>query len=127
METQIFLKKLPPFPAVATRLLRLLNREDVSFIEAARLLRSDTALSAELLRLANSPLISHHRVDTILQALSFLGIERLNSLVLSLTLCKFLAPASRCEALRLCWRHNLACAVLSDRLAMAYGKNPDTA
>ncbi|MGH9667484.1 MAG: HDOD domain-containing protein [Bryobacteraceae bacterium] len=127
METPLFLRKLPPFPAVATRLLRLLSREDASFAEAARLLRSDAALSAELLRLANSPLISHRRVDTILQALSFLGVERLNSLVISLTLCKFLAPAARCEALRLCWRHNLACAVLSDRLALAYGRSPDAA
>lgn len=127
METPLFLRKLPPFPAVAARLLRLLSREDASFLEASRLLRSDAALAAELLRLANSPLISNRPVDNILQALSFLGVERLNSLVLSLSLCKFLAPVSRYPALRLCWRHNLACAVLGERLALACGKSPDAA
>ena len=127
MDTPLFLRKLPPFPPIATRLLRLLSDDDVSFVEVARLLRSDPALSAELLRLASSPLLGVRRIDSMMQALSFLGLERLNSLVLALSLCKFVAPASRCAALRFCWRHNLACAVLCERLARAYGKSPDAA
>ncbi|MEO7145382.1 MAG: HDOD domain-containing protein [Bryobacteraceae bacterium] len=122
-----FLRNLPPLPAIATRLLRLLGNEDVSFLEVANLLRSDAALSAEVLRIVNSPLFATRRVDSILQALSLLGVERLNSLVMMLSLCKFLAPAANSAALRCCWHHNLACATLCNHLARQYGRSRDTA
>ena len=127
MRTLPFLRTVPPFPAVATKLMRLLASENASFVEAARLLRSDSGLAAELLRVANSALFASRRVDTVLEALSLVGVERVNSLVITLSLCKLAARASRTKSLGPCWRHNLACATLAERLGRGFALGSNSA
>src|SRR5689334_11081193 len=106
------LKRLAPLPAVASRLVTLLSDEDTNFQRVAAVLDTDAALVAEVLRLANSPLIGlSRRVSTTLQALAVLGLRRVYSLIVTLTLCRFLRIAADAQpAIRLCWRHNLATA-----------------
>ena len=66
----------------------MLNSESVSFQAVADVLKTDAALSAEVLHLANSPLLatSRYEVTGILQALSLLGLKRLAGLVMTLSL-----------------------------------------
>ena len=48
------LRLLPPFPAIAHRILALASQQDVNIQELANLVKMDPSFGAELLRLANS-------------------------------------------------------------------------
>jgi putative nucleotidyltransferase with HDIG domain len=114
----VALKNLPPLPIVAAKVSELLDSEPTSFQEVAELLESDAALSAEVLRLANSPLMSvRYGVGTVLQALAILGSRRVATLVMTLAFSKILKRAGKTQAMRRLWRHNLATALAARRLA----------
>lgn len=112
------LKQLQPFPPVVAQLMRQVTADDIPFKEIAELIQSDAAVAAEVLRVANSPLLDHWgEIDSVLHAVVMLGLERLRGLVVTLSLRNFLAPALQAPILLRCWRHNLACAFLCEQLA----------
>lgn len=84
-KTVLALKNLPPFPPVAVKAMELLANESVDLEKVNSILRTDAALSAEVLRLANSALPGSRRpFDTIARALIFLGTQRVSSLLYTL-------------------------------------------
>jgi HD-like signal output (HDOD) protein len=123
------IKSLAPFPPAASRLVTLLSDKDVNFERVASVLDTDAALVAEVLRLANSPLIGLSRsVSTTLQALALLGVRRVYALIITLTLCRFLrAGADAHPAMRFCWRHNLAAALVAKQIGLKRHADPDHA
>ncbi len=77
---------LPTLPVVASRLLELTAREDATFSDIANLIAQDIALSAKILKVANSAFYNFPRkIASINQAVSLLGINAVRSLVLSFT------------------------------------------
>lgn len=77
---------LPTLPVVASRLLELTAKEDVPFADIADLIAQDMALSAKILKVANSAFYNFPRkIASINQAVSMLGINAVRSLVLSFT------------------------------------------
>lgn len=122
------LKNLPPFPPVAAQVITLLADESVSFRQVADTLKTDAALSAEVLRLANSPLFSaRSEISSVLQALSFLGIGRLTGLMLTLSMSRVLKRAKSSEMIRRSWRHNLASALAAREFAHSFGRDSNEA
>jgi HD-like signal output (HDOD) protein len=120
--------ELPVFPSIATRIVSLVSSENATFKEISNLIQTDPALSVEVLRLANSALFhSATPTRTILHALAFVGLERVKGLALTVALKNFLGKRVQLPALRGCWRHSVACAVLSDRLARAAMMEPEVA
>ena len=114
----VALDHLPPLPIIAAKVSELLDNELTSFQEVAELLEGDAGLSAEVLRLANSPLMSvRYGVGTVLQALAILGSRRVATLVMTLAFSKIVKRAGKTEAMRRLWRHNLATALAARRLA----------
>ncbi len=114
------LRRIPPFHPVAVRLIRMASVETTPLGEIASLIRSDAAFSAEVLRLANSPLFGMMReVSSIMQAVALLGLQRVRALASTVALRQFLARVAHSRAARLCWRHNLATALLAEELASA--------
>lgn len=112
------LKRLPPFPAVAGRVAQLLGSELTSFYDVAELLETDAALSAEVLRLANSPLFGvRYEISNVMQALAVLGSRRVATLIMTLMVSRLMGRAGRSEAVRRLWRHNLACALAARHFA----------
>jgi putative nucleotidyltransferase with HDIG domain len=106
----------------------LLRQPEVSYREVADVLMLDAGFAAEVLRLANSAAAGcRFPTASILQALTVLGIPRVSALTAALALSRFLKPVSKLPALRACWRHNLACAIASSRLADRYNLDPDFA
>jgi two-component system, cell cycle response regulator len=78
--------QLPILPAVAARLLELTAQEDTSFTDIVNLIAQDMALSAKLLKVANSSFYSFpQQITSINQAVSLLGIKAVRSLILSFT------------------------------------------
>lgn len=76
--------QLPTLPVVASRLLELTAREDAAFTDIVALVAQDAALSAKLLKVANSAFFNFpQQIVSINQAVSLLGLNAVRSLVLS--------------------------------------------
>ena len=113
-------ERLPTFHPVALRLMRVIASDYVPLNEISHIIRSDTVFAAELLRLANSPLFTFRcEIGSVLQAVSLLGLERVRGLALTVALRRFLDESVPGGPARVCWRHSLACALLSEEIAQA--------
>jgi diguanylate cyclase (GGDEF)-like protein len=78
---------LPTLPSVALRVLELCQREQLDLNQIAEVISKDPALSAKLLRTANSPIFALRReVTTISNAVGLLGLNAIRTLVLSFSL-----------------------------------------
>ena len=112
------LQCLPSLPTVAARLLGMMGRPDVNLKEVSNLIVSDAALTGEILRMSNSAMFSaRSEVRSILQALAVLGTEKVKGLACTVALRSYLGNALQIPALKRCWRHNLATAVVSAEIA----------
>lgn len=109
---------MPALPAVAVRLLGILGDVEVNLRELTSLILSDAALASEILRISNSALVSSRtEVRSILQALAVLGTEKVKGLACTVALRSYLGNALHLPALKRCWRHNLATALVASELA----------
>ncbi|MDX2154581.1 MAG: HDOD domain-containing protein [Bryobacteraceae bacterium] len=117
------LAKLPAFPPIAHELLRRLALADSSVKEIAALVARDTALSAEVLRAANSAALSRGRpIDNVPHAVTMVGLERLRAMTMTVAIMgTFLRGSVSNAMLSRCWRHSLAAAVIAERLASHCG------
>jgi len=110
-----------PFRPVATQLLRMVGDLSVPFRKIAALVQTDPVLSMELLKIANSPLFpARMEIVSVLQAIAFIGSEMVSSLVAT-TCLKSLVASRSSPFIRACWRHNLAAALICQRLSDAVG------
>lgn len=97
--------------------MTLTSKDDVQLELVQKVLRTDAAFTAEVLHLANSPLIGmRSHISSVLQAVMMLGLERLKALATTLALRTFLLGGIPSDALHCCWRHNLATAIICERL-----------
>jgi putative nucleotidyltransferase with HDIG domain len=88
----------------------------------------DPALSAELLRVANSALYGFvQRIDSVNHAVVILGSENVKRLALTVSLAKFVGGFLRQDCLRTCWDHVIASAVLAEQLAQELHLSKDRA
>lgn len=119
--------EIPPFPAIALRALNLMAGTDTSLFELCNLIRPDAAFSAEVLRIANSPLVAFPKnLTNVLQASMVLGFRRLRSVVITVGLRAYLAGTFT-PVLHACWRHSLACGIIAKRIAASNSQDKDFA
>jgi HD-like signal output (HDOD) protein len=110
---------LPPFPAVALKLLRLIDEDEVGIQKLTNLIRADVALSTEILTIANSALFAFRtEITSVLQAAVLLGLQRVKALAVTVGMRVYLTDSMKIPALLACWRHSLACALLAEELAI---------
>jgi len=122
------LSNVPAFPPVAAKLLRVAADENAAATDLVRLLRSDPALSGEIIRYANSPLFSFTvEIRTLAQAVPLLGMRKIRTLALSAIGRTYLRAALIIDELRVYWRYSLACALLAETLARPCGIPEDMA
>jgi len=115
-------KALPPFPHTVLELTAILSGPSADVKKAAKLIRTDATLSAQLLRMCSSPLFGlRSRVVSISQAATLLGADRLRTLVLTTSMVDLagngLPPG---ESTRF-WRHSFLAALLSEHLGKRTG------
>ena len=114
------LRLVPPFPAIAQRVLGLVSQEDVSIQAVYELVRMDLSFSAELLRFANSALFGSRReVKSLPQAIIVVGLDRLKTMATFVALNRMVRASVRIQALRKIWVHSLATALIADEAAKA--------
>ena len=110
--------RLPPFPQVALRILQLANNENVQMRELSSLISTDPAFASEVLTVANSAFYSpRYPSTTVAQAVAVLGANRLQGMCVTVGVRAYLGKSMNLPALRNLWRHNLACAIIAQRLA----------
>jgi HD-like signal output (HDOD) protein len=108
-----------PFRPVALQLLRMVGDPSVPFAKVAGLVQTDPVLAMELLKIANSPLFpARMEIRSVLQAIVFLGADTVGSLVLTACL-RTLVGTRSSPFILACWRHNLATALICQRLSGA--------
>jgi len=122
------LARIPAFPPIVLRLLDLLARDDVEIRELVALISADPAFSAQILRVANSPLFGFRaQIDSLQSALVVLGLRRVRALTMTVATANHMKAVLRIEELSRCWRHMLACALLTDELARSCSAFEDRA
>lgn len=105
-------------PALAVEVLELCRNPRVDAQALKRCIERDPALTAKLLKTANSSLFGARRqITDLTQALSLMGTKALKLLVLSFSLPEDLFAGQDAEALALYWRHTLMKAVAARELA----------
>ncbi|MFK7974606.1 MAG: HDOD domain-containing protein [Halioglobus sp.] len=78
---------LPTLPTVATQVVTLTAKEETTLADVAELVMQDVALSSKILKVANSAFYSFpQQIGSIQQAVSMLGTNAVQSLVLSFSL-----------------------------------------
>lgn len=120
--------RLPPFPQVALRVLQLVNNENVQLNQLSDLIASDPAFASEVLTIANSMLYApRFPSNSILQAIAVLGANNLQGLCLTVGVRAYMGKTLSQPAMRALWRHNLACALIAEQMAVAGALNKDIA
>ena len=95
VETPWALKDLPPYRPVARKLMQLTGDEHAPLSKVQEVLRTDAVFTADVLRLANSPLIGlRASITSVMQAVMVLGLERIKGLATTLALRSFLTAGA---------------------------------
>ncbi|MGA8728048.1 MAG: HDOD domain-containing protein [Terracidiphilus sp.] len=120
--------RLPPFPQVALRVLQLAGDENVQLHKLSELISSDPALAGEVLAIVNSLVYApRFPIGSILQAIAVMGANHLQGLCLAVGIRGYIGKSLAHPSLRALWRHNLACAAISEQIALAGFMDRDTA
>jgi putative nucleotidyltransferase with HDIG domain len=109
------LRLVPPFPAVAHRVLALVGQEDVGSSELGEVVKIDPSFSAELLRFANSALFGARReVRSLSHAISLVGMDRVKTMATLVAVNRMVRSSLRMAALRKVWIHSLVTALIAE-------------
>ncbi len=110
---------IPSVPLVLTRILQILSEDTSSAKELEDLIRHDPALSARILRLANSAFYSfRYDVKTISHAITLLGLKVVKSLAIGVSIFQSFTQGMRKEATLIngLWVHSFGTALLSQEI-----------
>jgi putative nucleotidyltransferase with HDIG domain len=112
------LRLVPPFPAIARRVLSVVSQENASIRQVYDLVKMDPSFSAELLRFANSALFGlRGEVKSLSQAIGLVGLDRVKTMATLVALNRMVRASVSFGALRKVWVHSLATAVIADEAA----------
>ncbi|MCB2427610.1 HDOD domain-containing protein [Methylophaga pinxianii] len=118
---------LPTLPEVALKVREVANNPDVSATQLAEVITTDAALSARLIKVANSPLYRGRvEVESVQTAVSRLGIPMVRNLVTSLVMEQMFRPTNKKleKRMRDLWQHSIEVAAASQVIA---SKQPNIA
>ena len=122
------LRLIPPFPAVANRVLSIVSDENVAASDISAIIKIDPTFTAEILRVANSSLFGFRReIGTVDHAVTVLGLNRVKTMATYIALNAMVKPVLKVEELRRIWVHSLVTALLTEELARASNSCHDVA
>ena len=85
--------KLPTLPGVAIKILQVMQREAPDIREIAEVISADAPLSANVLRVVNSPFYGlSNKITSVHHAMVYLGLNAVKNLALSFSLLRGFAP-----------------------------------
>ncbi len=115
--------QLPALPAVAMEVVELVDNPKTSASKLGRVISSDQALTAKVLKIANSPFYGFPRkISTIDFAIIVLGFDALKEIVISISLVSSLQKKSDTYFnAKAFWDHSIATGVIGRKLAHDLG------
>jgi HD-like signal output (HDOD) protein len=114
---------LPTLPTVVSKMIELVDSPRTSAASLARLISSDQALTAKVLKLANSAYYGFPReISTVNMAIVVLGFNAVKEIGLSLSVFDIFKKTSTAEHFDVSrfWEHSVGCGVASRMLARNY-------
>lgn len=123
------IKQLPSLAAVVMKILRTFESDDLDIAPLAQQISQDQALSARVLRVANSAFYGFSgKIGSISEAVVVLGFNNVRSLVSAAGIIDSLSPA-HVEGFDLCsfWLHSIGTGVCAQVLAPGARQDPETA
>lgn len=122
IETQEF-ATLPP---IATKLLSMLENDNVDIRSISKVIETDASLTLKLLRVANSPLYAvRTEINNVHQAIIHLGLNRLTNIVLGVSIfSRFLLSSQKqaSELMEKFWWHSSCTGVVAKSLSAKINK-----
>jgi putative nucleotidyltransferase with HDIG domain len=96
---------LPTIPVVATKVMQLIENESASAEELAKVVASDPAVAARVLKISNSSFYGCQRqIQTLSHAIMVLGFSTLKSLVVAASVKQVYKPYGLTE--KMLWEHS---------------------
>jgi len=114
------LKNLDTVPSVAIRVIEATRRSDSDSDEIGMLVESDPALSAKVLKTANSAWLGcSGKIASLPRAMTLLGVDMVRCIALSVVISKLFlegSPTDARERFTLLWKHSLASGIGNELL-----------
>lgn len=115
-----YIESLPVMPAVAGRIMGI--RDDnatISFKDLEELIRVDPALTAKILRVANSALYARQKeVKSLQSAITLLGFKTLKNLVMLVSASSVFKKDAGTDFYQSYWKHSLLTAFAAQGMAL---------
>ena len=120
---------LAPLPHVASRVIQLAEGNRFSAYDLAAVIATDTALTAKILRLANS---AHYgfprRIKTVRDSVVLIGFRAVRATAIAAAVIDLFPEGNGRFNIDLFWGHSVACALVAETLAKETGHaKPDEA
>ena len=113
---------LPPMPHVASKLLVMIERPETPTPELEKVMSGDIALSALVLKIANSALFSRQRqITTLSQAVTLIGYKTLKGIIAAAAVKKFQRNTS--EINKMIWYNSVGTAMAALTVATKLRKS----
>ena len=111
---------LVSLPAVCIRLNEMVDDPACSAEDMGRVINQDAALTARLLRIANSPMYGFTtKIDTVARAVTVLGTKQVRDISLASAAVKtFQGIPNTLVSMQSFWEHSIYCALCARTLAM---------
>jgi HD-like signal output (HDOD) protein len=111
--------EIPTLPEVYYDFKEAMENPDGSFDEISEIISIDTGLSLRLLKIVNSAFYSFpSQIETISHAISVIGLEQLNNLVLStVVMDRFKNIPESVINMESFWKHSIACGLATRTIA----------
>ena len=107
---------LPTIPAVALKVMQLIESENTSAEQLAKVVASDPAVAARVLKISNSSFYGCQRqIQTLPHAIMILGMSTLKSLVVAASLKQVYHPYGLTE--KMLWEHSFGAALAARIIA----------
>jgi diguanylate cyclase (GGDEF)-like protein len=119
--------RLPSPPAIAIKILETVRKDNFTFKDIARVIESDPALAARVLKAANSPYYNlSSTVSSIEKSLAILGTHAVKNIALSFVICsEFQSDSYETFDPAIFWRNALSSAVAAEQTAALVGASND--
>ena len=107
-------------PHVASKVMSMVEDPDVTAAKLEKFISVDQVLTAEVLKLANSPLYAPRvPIVSLKHAISYLGLANIRSLVLMVAIRSLYGSQKEKEVMSLFWKHAAASAVVARSIALS--------
>jgi len=117
---------LPAMPTIAMRIMTMIGDPSTSANRLQQMISKDQALTAKVLKIANSAMFGVSRdISTLTHAIVILGFSTIRSITLAASTKSIYhrGPSTNAFSTKLLWEHSLACAVIARHCAKFIGSS----